>query len=93
MNAKQTHTLIKLVREHFKLQADVQTLAAMLETSVNLGRPPVGWLKALKLARQEPNYRNISEQFETQLVELERSLDESELARLVDSIPQTDFPN
>lgn len=93
MKPEQTHEFVKLIREHFRLRADINTLAAILETAVRLNRPPFGWLEALKLARTKHEYRNISEQFEPQLAEVERSLEEAELDRLLDSIPPTQFLN
>jgi hypothetical protein len=93
MEAKQTREFVKLIREHFRLQAEVRTLAALLETAVQLNQPPFGWLDALKLARKQPDYRSISEQFEPQLAEVERSLEESELGRVLEKIPPIQFLN
>jgi hypothetical protein len=42
MNPKLTCEFIKLIREHFRLQADVRALAAILETAVKLNQPPFG---------------------------------------------------
>ena len=93
MKLKQTRAFTKVIREHFKLRAEVVTLAAMLEIAEQLNQPPIGWLKALKLARTKQEYRNISEQFEPQLAELERSAGATELDRLLNSIPPAEFLN
>ena len=93
MEPKQTRQFIKLIREHFRLRAEVITLAAILETAVRLNQPSLGWLKALKLARTEQEYQNTSEQFEPLLAELEQSAEATELDSLLDSIPPTQFLN
>lgn len=93
MKPERVREFVKLIREHFRLQADVKALAAILETAVRLNQPPFEWLEALKLTRKEAAYRSISEQFEPQLAELERSLEENDLARLLKSIPPVQFPN
>jgi len=93
MNPKRAHEFVKLIREHFRLQADVRALAAILEMAEKHNRPPYGWLDALKVMRTEPAYRNISEQFAPRLAELEQSLEANELVRLLESIPPAHFLN
>jgi hypothetical protein len=93
MESKIIREFIKLIREHFRLQAEVQTLAAILETAVHVHEPPNGWLEALKLARETEAYRNISEQYASLVVQLEKSADANDLDRLMDTIPPTDFLN
>jgi hypothetical protein len=93
MKPEQTREIIKLVREHFRLQAEVRTLAAILEVAERLDQAPFKWLDALKQARQTPGYRTISEQFEPQLAEVERSLEDTELGLMLEKIPPTQFLN
>ena len=93
MEPKVIREFIKLVREHFHLQAEVKTLAAILETAVYVHQPPIDWLEALKLARETEAYRNISEQYAPLLAQLEQSADANELDRLIGTIPPTDFLN
>jgi hypothetical protein len=93
MKPEQTREILKLVREHFRLQAEVRTLAAMLEVAERLDQAPFKWLDALKQARETQGYRSISEQFEPQLVAIEHSLEENELAHLLGSIPPAEFLN
>jgi hypothetical protein len=93
MKPEQVQEFIKLLREHFRLRADVKASAAILETAVRFNQTPFGWLEALKVTREEPAYRSISEQFAPQLAELEQSLEASELVRFLESIPPTQFLN
>jgi hypothetical protein len=91
MKPKQIREIARLIREHFLLQADIRALGAILDAAVNLNQPPFGWLEALRLARLQPDYRNISEQLAPQLAELEQSLEASELVRLLENIPPIQF--
>jgi hypothetical protein len=93
MEPKIVREFIKLIREHFRLQAEVRMLAAILETAVVKDQPPIGWLEALKQARKTQTYRNISEQYAPLLAQLEQSADANELDRLIGTIPPTDFLN
>jgi len=93
MNPRHTREFVKLIREQFRLQADVRLLAAILQTCAALNQPPLDWQEKLRLGRLTPEYRSVSQQYEPQLVELERSLDATELDRLLDSIPPTEFLN
>jgi len=97
MTPEEGRKLLKLMREHFCLQAEVYALAAILETAVTLDEAPYGWLDALKQARQQDAYRSIAEQFEPQFVQIERALGakeaEGKLADLLGSLPPTQFLN
>ena len=93
MEPKTTREFVKLIREHFRLEAEVKTLAAILETAVFLNQPPIGWLNALKVARLQQDYRNISEQFGPQLVQLDAAVDWNELIRVLGNIPPSQFLN
>lgn len=89
MEPKAIREFINLIREHFRLPAEIRTLAAILETAVHGDQPPIGWLEALKVARETLAYRNISEQHAPLLAQLEESADAIELARLISTIPAT----
>jgi hypothetical protein len=93
MQPKVIREFTKLVREHLRLQAEVKTLAAILDTAVYVHQPPIDWLEALKLARETEAYRNISEQYDSLLVQLEKSADLNQLDRLISTIPPTEFLN
>lgn len=93
MNPDAVREFIKLMRAYLHLQADMRYLAAMLKTCEDFNQVPYGWLDALKQARTTPEYRSISEQVEPLLAALEESLAESELARLIESIPTADWIN
>src|SRR5713226_9355864 len=82
---KFTKEFTKLLREYFRLQAEVKTLAGIIQTFVHLNEPPpMNWLELLKLARETQDYRNISEQYTQVLARLESVADASELARLLE---------
>jgi hypothetical protein len=93
MESESTQAFVKLIREFFRLQAEVRTLAAILQTAEQLDQPPIKWLEALKQARTHPNYRNISEQYAPLLDHIEQSAQANELDRLIKSIPPTQFLN
>ena len=93
MEPKVSREFIKLIQEHFRLQAEVKTLVAILETAVYVHEPPIDWLEALKLARETEAYRNISEQCAPLLVQLEKTINLNELDRLIGAIPPTEFLN
>lgn len=81
------------MRDYCRLDAERRMLAALFYTAEVNDQPPYKWLDALKQARTTPEYRKISEQLEPSLVALEESLEQDELARLIESIPPTDFPS
>jgi hypothetical protein len=93
MATKQSREIVKLIREHFRLQADVRLLASLLEAAERLNQAPHGWLKALRQGRMTPEYRNVSEQLEPQLAQFEQSLDADELNHLIEMLPPTQFVN
>ena len=93
MKPEAVREFIKLLRACCHLRADRNALAAILEGAEKFNQVPHGWLNALKLARTTPEYRSISEQLEPSFAGLEESLQESELARLIESIPPTDLLN
>jgi hypothetical protein len=93
MNPEQTRAFVKLIREHFRLQADIRMLAAILESAATFNHPPFGWLEALRLGRSTPEYRNISQQYAQQLAHIEQSAEATELDQLIRSIPPTEFLN
>lgn len=93
MEPESTQAFVKLIREFFRLQADVRTLAAILQAAEQLDQPPIKWLEALRLARLQPDYRSISEQYAPLLAHIEQSAEANELDRLIKSIPPTQFLN
>jgi hypothetical protein len=93
MKPKQIREVVKLIREHFRLQAEVRMLALILENSVTIMRPPVGWQELLQRGRLTPEYRSISEQSAQLLAHVEQAPDETELDELFGTIPPTDFLN
>jgi hypothetical protein len=93
MEDKRIRVLVKLIREHFRLQADVRLLGALLETALATDQPPHGWQEALRQGRLQPEYRSISEQYAPQLAHVEQTLDMKELEKLIATIPPTRFVN
>jgi hypothetical protein len=91
---KITKECTKLLRAHFQLQAEVKTLASIIQIFVQVNEPPpANWLDLLRAARETPAYRSISEQFAPQLAQLEAVADWSELNRLLGAIPPAQFVN
>jgi hypothetical protein len=80
--------LATLIREYTTQLADVHTLRAML-TVAEQGLASVDqWEDALEQARQTPEYRNISEQYEPLLLRLEHMADIREVENLLATMPQ-----
>lgn len=93
MEENRVRVVVKLIREHFRLQAEIKLLAAVIETAVALNQPPLGWEEALRKGRLQPEYRSISQQYASQLAHVEQTLDAKELERLIGTIPPTQFVN
>jgi len=89
MTPKQVREFVPLIREYFRLQAEVRSLAAILEGAVQGHQPPWGWREALKQLRLTDCYRNISEQYALELAHIEQAADEHELRRVLDTLPPT----
>jgi hypothetical protein len=93
-NPKFNRTLVAMMREHLRLQADVRSLASILiyaETENHL--PTEGWLATLKGLRQTPEYRSISEQYEPLFLSAEQAADLAECQQLLATMPKSEFPN
>lgn len=93
MEPKTTREFVKLIREFFRLQAEVRSLAALLQTAELMDQPPIKWLDALKQMRTLQEYRNISEQYAPLLAHIEQFAEATELDQLIKSIPPTEFLN
>jgi len=89
----QTRELVRLLREFMRLQAEVRTLASILEAAVRINQPPVGWLDLLKEARKSQEYRSISEQYEAEFSRIEQNADETALYELSRTMPSTKILN
>jgi len=79
--------MAKLIREHFRLQAEARSLAAILEGAEQVRQPPWKWRDALQQLRLTQSYRNISEQYAQQLAHIEEAADENELSQVIDTLP------
>jgi len=89
MTPKQIREFVPLIREYFRLQAEVRSLAAILEGSAQVRQPAWGWREALKQLRLTESYRNISEQYALELAHIEQVADEHELRRVIEALPPT----
>jgi hypothetical protein len=89
MTPQQIREIAKLIREHFRLQAEARSLTAVLQGAEQVRQPPWAWRDALKQLRLTASYRNISEQYAQELAHIEEAADENELLRLIDTIPTT----
>jgi len=87
MTPERIRETARLIREHLRLQAEVRSLAAILESAEQVRQPPWAWRDALKQLRRTESYRNISEQYAQQLARIEEAADENELSRVIGTIP------
>jgi hypothetical protein len=82
--------LLELLRDYSRLQAEVQSLAAILKYVEDQGcLPSDGWLASLKAMRETPQYRSIAEQHEPLFLRAEQSLDVNEVEHLLETMPLT----
>ena len=87
----QIRAFVKLLREFFRLQADVYALAAILEGAKEHDIIPADWRVTLDTIRASAEYRKTSEQFSSQLDKIEQSADQTDLEFLIRTIPQAPF--
>lgn len=87
MTPNQIREFVPLIREYFRLQAEVRSLAAILEGAAQGHQPPWAWREALKQLRLTESYRNISEQYALELARIEQVADERELRRVMEALP------
>lgn len=94
MNPEQSRKFIELLREHMMLRAEVRSLASILTYVETQGHLPIeDWLATLKEMRQTPEYRNISEQYESLFARVEQAADVNEAVRLLETMPSAQIPN
>ncbi len=82
-----------LIKEHFRLKAELTALIAILTACEQTSEAPVGWRKALKLARTQPGYRNICQECDSLFAQLQDAAELNDLCSLIKSIPPTNFVN
>jgi hypothetical protein len=85
--------LVELMRDYLKQQADLRMLAAMLTLSEETQQPVVGWLEALKLGRQIPEYQRIAGEHDELFLRFEQAVDAKEIEQLFAAMPPTLYPN
>jgi hypothetical protein len=86
---KATRMLADLLRSHAGLQADVQTLGALLQRLEDFQVPPEHWGVVLKEARETPEYQSISQQYDSGIVQLEQAADFHEVLQVLETMPET----
>jgi hypothetical protein len=85
---------IALLRDYMLLQAEIRALSSVLRLVEHEKLVPQGWTKErLEVLRQQPEYRNISEQYEPLFLQAEESADLSEAANLLDKLPSARIQN
>lgn len=82
-----------LIREHFRLKAEIVALTAILTACELANEAPLGWQKALRTARTQPGYQNTLRECEPSFAQLQDAADQNDLDRLIKSIPLTNFVN
>jgi hypothetical protein len=91
---KFTKEFTKMVRDYLRIQAEAMALELIIRSSVVTKDPiPELWLEALNHIRTTPKYRNIAEQLDPQLAQLDAASDWSELVRVLGTIPPPTFVN
>ncbi len=93
LNPEFGRKLANLMRNYLKLQADVQSLTAMLDRAEADNAPPYGWREALELLRVSARYKLIADACATELAEMDQCNDQLEIERLLASMPPTQYPN
>ena len=88
-----TKSFVTVARDYWRLKADINALAAILETARTLQQPPEQWKELFRQAQQTPQYREIAEKFEPQLSKLEKAAEENEVIEILRQFPPSKFPN
>ena len=88
MTPNRGRNLIALIREYARLEAEVKSLASVLNYVETEGHLPIeGWLATLKDMRETPQYRTISERYEPLLLHAEQTVDLAEVESLLEKLP------
>ena len=82
-----------LVKEHFRLRAEITALKAILVACEQTNEAPVDWQKTLEVARAQAGYQNILQECDPLFAQLQDAADLNDLSRLIESIPPTNFVN
>ncbi len=93
-NPEKLRKLLQLLRAYTQLQAEYSSLASILTYVETQGHLPTeGWLATLKEMRLTPEYRRISEQYESLFLRAEQSLDVNEAEQLIATMPSAQILN
>lgn len=82
-----------LIKEHFRLRAEITALIAILIGCERANEVPVGWRKVLDLARTQTGYQNILQECDSLFAQLQDAAELNDLCSLIKSIPTTNFVN
>lgn len=85
--------LTELVRKYAQLQAEHWALTTVLKAFVAADQPPHGWDSLLEDTRKSQPYRDILAQYAEWLALAEHVVDQSEVDRLLKTIPSARTPH
>jgi len=93
LNPEQTRKLIELMKDYDVLQAELTSLAAMLQNCETKMLVPVGWLDNLKEIRKSQQYQNIAQRHSALIARIENAADLTEVEQLLQTNPSAQIPN
>jgi hypothetical protein len=85
--------LVSLLRDYLRQQADIRSLSSILTHAETSEAVPYGWLEALKLLRETPEYIQIAAEHEAAFLAVEERADQLEIEQLLATMPATRYPN
>jgi len=86
LNSK-SHDFIALARDYLTALADIETLGNILKGAVSKKAVPTDWRQLWAKARATPEYRKISQPYETLLAQAEKAADETQATELLRTLP------
>lgn len=93
MTNEQKRSIIKLLREYVKLEADNFALKAILISEQKNRRPTSDWETDLRCLQDSPDYKRTIEANEPLIARIEKAMNENDLIELLAQNPPKGPPN
>ena len=93
MTEGQRKALAAVLREHMTQKAELRAMRTILAEAAQSGRAPKNWKRHLEQLRKSLEYRDLAEQFEAQIAQIERGNAESELMESLRKMFEGKLPN
>ena len=93
MTKEQRNSIIKLVRNYLKLGIDVRVLKAILISEQRNQRVTPDWETSLLQLRNSPDYKQVVEDNERLLAQIEQAMTDDDLVELLLQTPPKDQVN